>query len=58
MLLQLIYDIGQQASNFYIILSGRIDTWSHPPGSSRCGALCYVMPQCACCNRTDTLLHV
>ncbi|WIA14585.1 hypothetical protein OEZ85_003100 [Tetradesmus obliquus] len=32
---QLIYDIGQQASNFYIILSGRIDIWSHPPGSSR-----------------------
>uniref|UniRef100_A0A383VQE4 Cyclic nucleotide-binding domain-containing protein n=1 Tax=Tetradesmus obliquus TaxID=3088 RepID=A0A383VQE4_TETOB len=32
---QLIYDIGQQASNFYIILSGRIDIWSHPPGSIR-----------------------
>lgn len=39
MLLQLIYDIGQQASNFYIILSGRIDIWSHPPGSIRWAAL-------------------
>lgn len=34
-LLQVIYDVGQQAENFYIILSGRIDIWSHPPGCHR-----------------------
>ncbi|KAF6256147.1 hypothetical protein COO60DRAFT_1640983 [Scenedesmus sp. NREL 46B-D3] len=33
--MKLIYDAGQHASNFYIILSGRIDIWTHPPGSSR-----------------------
>lgn len=33
---QLIYDIGDDPSHFYIILSGRVDMWNHPAGTHRC----------------------
>jgi CRP-like cAMP-binding protein len=33
--LQVIFDIGDEPSHFYVILSGRIDIWSHPPGKQK-----------------------
>lgn len=50
---QLIYDIGEDPSHFYIILSGRIDLWSHPAGAHRCAvwlAGCDCLPASLACT--------
>lgn len=38
--MQLIFDIGDEPTHFFVILSGRIDIWSHPPGVHRQAISC------------------
>eukprot|EP00775_Hariotina_reticulata_P010166 gene10166-10326_t len=40
---QIIYDIGDHPEYFYIVMGGRIQLWSHPPGALRPKAIVSVL---------------
>lgn len=35
LLCQILYDIGDEADRFYIILTGSCEVWTHPPSNLR-----------------------